>query len=110
MVTTRPVLSQIYGCLFQTDFKLILMLLFKVNLRINLLSKITHLTAIKNLKHTSRSLHLNVDNEICKPQKIYSSIFGQHDPGKTPMGKTSEEQIYYGDLKKKLQLRYLREK
>jgi hypothetical protein len=26
-------------------------------------------------------------------------IFGQHDPGKTPKGKTSEEEIYYGALR-----------
>jgi hypothetical protein len=81
------------------------MLLFKVNLRINLLSKITHLTAIKNLKHTSRSLHLNADNEICKPQEFNTCIFGQHDPGKTPIGKTSEEEFIMEFDKKLLQQR-----
>jgi hypothetical protein len=29
-----------------------------------------------------------------------TSVFGQHDPGKTPMGKTSKRDRYiYGDLK-----------
>jgi hypothetical protein len=37
--------------------------------------------------------------------EFYSSIFGQHDPGKTPKGKTSEEEIYYGALRKILQQR-----
>jgi hypothetical protein len=81
------------------------MLLFKVNLRINLLSKITHLTTIKNLKHTSRSLHLNADNEICKPQEFNTCIFGQHDPRKTPMGKTSEEEFIMEFDKELLQQR-----
>jgi hypothetical protein len=31
---------------------------------------------------------------------MYTSVFGQHDPGKTPMGKTSKrDMIYIGDLK-----------
>jgi hypothetical protein len=31
---------------------------------------------------------------------MYTCVFGQHDPGKTPMGKTSKIYIYiYGDLK-----------
>jgi len=29
-------------------------------------------------------------------------IFGQHDPGKTPKGKTSEEEIYYGALRENI--------
>jgi hypothetical protein len=29
--------------------------------------------------------------------------FGQHDPGKTPKGKTGEEEIYYEFLSRKLQ-------
>jgi hypothetical protein len=37
--------------------------------------------------------------------KLYSIIFGQHDPGKTPKGKTSKDEIYYGDFKEKLQQR-----
>jgi hypothetical protein len=30
-------------------------------------------------------------------------IFGQHEPGKTSKGKTSEEEIYYEFLRRKLQ-------
>jgi hypothetical protein len=36
---------------------------------------------------------------------LYSDIFGQHDPGKTRMRKTSEEQNLLWSLKEKLQQR-----
>jgi hypothetical protein len=47
----------------------------------------------KNRKYPLDLLHFNADKEICKPQKLYTGIFGQHDPGKAPMGKTSRRGI-----------------
>jgi hypothetical protein len=41
----------------------------------------------------SRPFQLNADKEISKPQDLYIDIFGQHDLGKTPMGKTSRREI-----------------
>jgi hypothetical protein len=43
----------------------------------------------QNIKTPLGYLHLLAEIKECKPQDLYMSIFGQHDLGKNPMGKTS---------------------
>ena len=33
---------------------------------------------------------------------MYTSVFGQHDPGETPMGKTNKREIYILEISKKI--------
>jgi hypothetical protein len=59
----------------------------------SLLSMISTYKTLQNNKYPLDLLHFNVDKEICKPQDLYTCIFGQHDHGKTPIEKISRKEI-----------------
>jgi hypothetical protein len=60
-----------------------------------LLSKLAHIKLHKNSEYPLGSLHLLSEIKECKPQDLYKYIFGQHDPGKTPMEKPVGREILF---------------
>jgi hypothetical protein len=51
------------------------------------------------VRYTSDLFLLNADNKNMHTTEFNTSIFGQHDPGKTPKRKTSEEKFIMELLK-----------
>jgi hypothetical protein len=69
------------------------------------MSIISTFKLIQKRKYPLDILHFNTAKETCKPHKLYTCILGQHDPGKTPMGKTSWRENLLWSFKEMLQQR-----